>query len=322
MATPRQQPRLPTLFFALQQDAQPVLAQDENSATELPAELLHHCLVEFADWGDLAKLACVQKSWSQIMMEAANQDRDSKWELAQALLKGEAGLHQNYPLAVQLLSELAGVEVNEENLPAIATSDDETADEAAEEDNNSQQPIEQNDVNCFSPAIKALATCYFEGHGVAKNSTAGVAWLRAAHILAADMDAAHDLALVYEYGRHEVEIDIVQAAEWFKKAALHGHIEAMAELGLCYELGCGVEQSDTEALDWYVKAANAGHITSKFSVAEAYEEAKGVPKDDSEACLWYYKAAIEGDHDSKMALKRLEAIARIVLPGIRELLDV
>ena len=96
----------------------------------------------------------------------------------------------------------------------------------------------------------------------------------------------------------------------------------MAELGLCYELGCGVEQSDEQALDWYMKAANLGHITSKYSVAECFEEARGVPQSDEEACLWYYKAAIEGDHDSKMALKRLEDIARIVVPGVRAILDV
>ena len=78
----------------------------------------------------------------------------------------------------------------------------------------------------------------------------------------------------------------------------------MAELGLCYELGCGVEADDETALDWYMKAAEAGHVTSKFSVAEAFEEARGVPQSDTEACLWYYKAAVEGCDDSRRALNR------------------
>jgi TPR repeat protein len=157
---------------------------------------------------------------------------------------------------------------------------------------------------------------------VEKDTEAGVAWLRSAYNMGDDIDAAHDLAMIYEYGKFSVENDIFAAAEWLKKAANGGHIEAMAELGLCYELGCGVEQSDTEALDWYMKAANLGHTTSKFSVAEAFEEARGVPQSDEEACMWYYKAAIEGDHDSKMALRRLEEIARIVVPGVRAILDV
>jgi TPR repeat protein len=301
--TIRSQPTLPPLFFNLLSDSvQPVV----DSGVEMPAELLHSCLVQYADWGDLAKLACVQKGWSDILMEAANQDRDSKWELAQALLKGEAGLEQNFDLAFRLLSELANVKVDEQNVP-VTTEETATASD-----------------DCFAPAMKAISTCYFQGNGIDKDSQAGVAWLRAAYEMGQDRDAAHDLALVYEYGRHQVEIDIFAAAEWLTKAATEGHIEAMAELGLCYELGCGLEQSDTDALDWYMKAANAGCITSKFSVAEIFEEARGVPQSDEEACLWYYKAAIEGDHDSKMALRRLEEIARIVLPtiGVRSILDV
>lgn len=302
------QPTLPPLFFSmLGEETQAVTASSPAASVEIPAELLHRCLVDFADWGDLAKLSCVQKGWSDIMYDAANQTQKAKWELAQNLLQGTAGLAQNFDVAVRLLLELAGVETDDQNLPL----------QEQQQNNNKTQK------DCFSPAMKALAQCYFEGNGVSKNNDAGVAWLKAAASaeMGQDMDAAHDLALVFEYGRHGVENDIVAAAEWFTKAATAGHIEAMAELGLCYELGCGVEQSDTDALDWYMKAANAGHITSKFSVAEAFEEARGVPQSDEEACLWYYKAAIEGDHDSKMALHRLEEIARIVCPGVRAVLE-
>lgn len=306
-----QQPTLPPLFFAsLNDSTQPVVASssNSNSTVEMPAELLHKCLLQFADWGDLAKLSCVQTGWSNVLMEAANQSRDSKWTCAQALLNGEAGLEKNFELAFRLFSELANVELDEHNLPVVVVAKEEEE--------------ETDDVDCFAPAMKAIANCYFEGNGIAQDSKAGVAWLQAAYEMGNDRDAAHDLALVYEYGRHQVEIDIFAAAEWLTKAATEGHIEAMAELGLCYELGCGVEQSDTDALDWYMKAADAGCVTSKFSVAEAFEEARGVPQSDEEACLWYYKAAIEGDHDSKMALRRLEEIARIVVPGVRAILDV
>ena len=301
------QPTLPPLFFSmLGEETQTVTASSPEASVEIPVELLHRCLVDFSDWGDLAKLSCVQKGWSEIMYDAAGQSQGAKWELAQNLLQGTAGLAQNFGVAVRLLLELAGVETDEQNLPL----------KEKHQKNNTQK-------DCFSPAMKALAQCYFEGKGVSKNNDAGVAWLEAAASadMGQDMDAAHDLALVFEYGRHGVENDIVAAADWFTKAATAGHIEAMAELGLCYELGCGVEQSDTDALDWYMKAANAGHVTSKFSVAEAFEEARGVPQSDEEACLWYYKAAIEGDHDSKMALHRLEEIARIVCPGVRAVLE-
>jgi hypothetical protein len=170
--------------------------------------------------------------------------------------------------------------------------------------------------------MRRLAHCYLTGHGLASaDLDRGLAWLQACHLLGGDADAAHDVALMYEYGTHGVNVDVVKAVEWFRKAAEAGHMEAMAELGLCYEIGAGVEQSDETALDWYMAAAEKGHLTAKYSVGEAYEEARGVPQSDAEACLWYYKAAIEGDEDSRKALRRLEAVARIVIPGAGVLLD-
>lgn len=88
----------------------------------------------------------------------------------------------------------------------------------------------------------------------------------------------------------------------------------MAELALCYELGCGVVQSDEASLDWYMKAAQAGHAGAHFSVGEAYEEARGVPLDEEEACLWYYRAAVLGEEDGKRALRRLRDVAVRVVP--------
>lgn len=232
------------------------------------------------------------------MYDAANRSPEAKWELAEALLEGSAGLKANPVKAMQLFKELA-----EEKNEFVAR------------------------------AMKRIAKLYLNGYGketagtecrdgniVEQDVEAGLSWMERSH-LAGDAEAAHDLALIYEYGHYNVDIDVVEAFEWFSKAANAGHIEAMAELGLCYELGCGVEQSDEKALDWYMKAAEKGHNSAKYSIGEAFEEARGVPQSDEEACLWYYKAAVEGCEDSRKALRRLEDIARIVVPGARALLD-
>merc|ERR1712048_167391 len=129
------------------------------------------------------------------------------------------------------------------------------------------------------------------------------------------MGAAFELGKIYEHGKYGISLDVYKATEWYKKAAECGHIESMAEYGMCCELGCGRDPDDEEALEWYMKAARMGHITANFSVGEAFEEARGVPQSDSEACLWYYKAAKLGDDGSIAALKRLHDIARIVVPG-------
>ncbi len=297
-ATDNSQPILPALYF---EDAR---VPNDSTNNHLPSEILSHCL-SFTNWGDLAKLACVQSSWSNILTDAAEHSNNAKWELAQAMLYGTSGLEQNPQRALCFLKEIAQVTTDENDIPT--------------------GPLHTNtsskNIDCFAPAMKAISECYFQGKGVAQDPTTGLAWLQASFEIGNDVHAAHETAMLYEYGRNGIEVDVVAAAEWFEKAAEAGHVEAMAELGLCYELGCGVEQSDENALDWYTKAANLGHATAKFSVAEAFEEARGVPQSDEEACLWYYRAALVGDEDSKKALRRLYDIARIVVPGVAEILN-
>ena len=280
-----------------------------SSIDTLPSEILIQCLTQYATWGDLAKLACVQSAWKDLVKDSANHGgTPAKWELAQALLNGTHGLQRNPTLAMTYLMELAGGSSTDEN------DDDDDDDDNDEAKNDSQTTM-------FTPAMRMLASCYLSGDGVEQDQRKGLAWLEKAATRALDIDAAHQLAVIYEVGDHAVDVDVVAAAKWFRHAAKHGHVEAMAEYAMCCELGCGVEQCDAEALEWYVKAANAGHAEASYSVGEAYEEAKGVPQSDEEACLWYYKAAVMGDEDSKRALQRLSDIARIVVPGLSSILN-
>jgi TPR repeat protein len=284
---------------------------EEHNSVSLPWELLQRCLTDYADWGDLAKLACVQSSWRGLMYDAADSSVSAKWQLAQALEFGSNGLEASPNQAMKLYLELSNAN--------IVTLDGQESDTVSTVKVGQVDPAKP----CFAPAMKRLASYYLTDNGAETpiESNIGLAWLQASHELGNDADAAHEVALMYEYGTHGIQIDVVEAALWFEKAAQSGHMEAMAELGLCYELGCGVDQSDQKALDWYIAAAEKGHLTAKYSVGEAYEEARGVPQSDEEACLWYYKAAIEGDEDSRKALRRLEDVARIVLPNVGVLLD-
>uniref|UniRef100_A0A7S1ZIW1 F-box domain-containing protein n=1 Tax=Ditylum brightwellii TaxID=49249 RepID=A0A7S1ZIW1_9STRA len=316
-------PSLPPLYFHEKngyKDTKIENSENMISLESLPAELTRHCISSFCAWGDLAKLATVQKSWANIMKDAAEHGgKKAKWELANALMDGTNGLESNPTLAVEYFSELAGVTINE-NEESESDEQDEAGDIIVLEPSPCHdEVVESEDV--YVPAMRKLATCNLTGHGVPHNNSAGLKWLETAYKIGNDVDAAHELALIYEYAQHGVEIDVVVAAQWFKQAAESGHVEAMAEYAMCCELGCGREQSDEDALEWYIKAAESGHTTSKFSVGEAFEEARGVPQSDEEACLWYYKAAVEGDEDSKRALRRLRDIARIVVPGLANLLN-
>lgn len=298
------QPSVPATYFEAHRNN--VTSSTERSSSELPSELLSLCLTSYANWGDLAKLACLQKSWSNIVMDTADQSLQSQWELALALLNGDCGLEKSSERAVRILKKLSNLTIDDSSGKPITTENDTTK-------------IANSPYCTF--AMKKIAECYLQGTGVSDDPNIAVAWMESAFHIGNDSDAAHDLAVIYEYGKYGVEVDVVVAAEWFQRAAELGHVEAMVELGLCYELGCGVEQSDGQALDWYTKAADLGHATAKFSVGEIFEEARGVPQSDEEACLWYYRAALAGCDDSKLALRRLYDIARIVVPGVTSLLE-
>lgn len=51
-----------------------------------------------------------------------------------------------------------------------------------------------------------------------------------------------------------------QAAEWFKKASERGFTKAINNLGICFELGYGVEKDYNYALKLYQEGATKGHI--------------------------------------------------------------
>lgn len=330
-------PSLPTLYFstldvesATVGDSKTTTTTSSSSSLQIPSEIVHKCLAEYSDWGDLAKLACVQKSWSNILNDAAGlpqvvqknknmnsafEDSNTKnssaaslssscWELAQAFMNGTNGLSINPQQGIRVLHQIAG----STQPPSMTTKSSETK-------NNSNDNVDNDVANHAPAAMKELASCYWNGNGVDVNAEIGLAWMVSAYDACGDVDAAYQVAMVYEYGRHDVETDVVAAAQWFKKGANSGHIESMTELALCYELGCGLEQSDELALEWYLLAANLGHVSAQYSVAEIFEEARGVPQSDEEACLWYYRAAMKGDEDSRKALLRLRDIARIILPG-------
>jgi TPR repeat protein len=299
---------LPPLYFEDKSQQEPT----GSALMELPSELLIQCLAKYASMGDLAKLSCVTSGWSGLLKDAAAQEGiQGKWKLAKAMLDGTDGLARNPDLALKYLLELTG------NM----NIDEDDDDDNEEGDADGEVTYKTLPQNVFVPAMSKLATCYLVGDGVEQDPYRGLQWMEKAATVGHDVEAAHELAILFEYGQYDVPVDVVRAAKWFRHAAQRGHVEAMAEYAMCCELGCGREQSDADALEWYVRAANAGHVTSSFSVGEAYEEAKGVPQSDEEACLWYYKAAVMGDEDSKRALQRLSDVARLVVPGARALLN-
>jgi len=330
------QPSVPSLYFETHQcnsnsnSTSEHNNNDDNSIIttttlpHLPSELLSQCFAKYSNWGDLAKLAQVQKSWSTIVTDTANQSIEAQWELANAFLNGDCGLEQSPQRAVRVLQQLLAqhIQINESTGKPIFVmiNNDKERDDGDEDDDTNQE-----DATIYSLAMKKIAECYLNGVGVARQNTeVALAWMEAAYYTTRDAAVALELGIIHEQGQHEVDVDVVAAAVWFERGAVQGNVDAMFELGLCYELGAGVDCNDEHALDWYTQAAKLGHVTAAFSVGEIFEEGRGVPQSDAEACLWYYDAANTdaGCPDSKLALRRLYDIARIVVPGVKSILEV
>lgn len=91
---------------------------------------------------------------------------------------------------------------------------------------------------------------------------------------------------LYDYeGLNESE----KAFAYFKKAAEQ---EWYSEgLGICYELGIGVEENETEAFKYYTLAADSGNVTSMYRIGLCYYNGVGVKENYAEAYRWFTDAA-------------------------------
>lgn len=63
------------------------------------------------------------------------------------------------------------------------------------------------------------------------------------------------------------------------------------ELGVCYELGEGVEKDPEEAAEYYRRGAEAGDAVARFNLARCYDLGIGVPRRRARAAEWYFKSA-------------------------------
>jgi len=69
----------------------------------------------------------------------------------------------------------------------------------------------------------------------------------------------------YEAGNYDV------ALVEFTKAADEGDMNAQFNLGVMYEHGHGVDQSDLKAAEWYQLAADNGHPEAPMALQLLYE---------------------------------------------------
>ncbi len=103
--------------------------------------------------------------------------------------------------------------------------------------------------------------------------------------LADNLDDALDAA---SFGNYE------KAYQLWLIEAKNGSAIAQANIGLLYEDGLGVRQSDKEAVKWYRMAAEQAEPRAQYYLGTAFEEGRGIPQDYKEAAKNYRLAAMQG----------------------------
>lgn len=87
--------------------------------------------------------------------------------------------------------------------------------------------------------------------------TAAIPLLRSA-IRKDDERAMGLMAALTAFGRG-VEQNVEEACCWFRQAAVRGHVESQAALGLCLATGVGTRVDRHEAAYWLYRASKAGN---------------------------------------------------------------
>ena len=120
---------------------------------------------------------------------------------------------------------------------------------------------------------------------------------------AGDVSAVMLLADAFDHGSG-VEIDMVQAAYWYMKAAEAGNPEAQSIIGTKMRLGEGIRKDHKEAVSWYRKSAKQGNANAMFNLGTAYYNGEGEAINDSNALAWFIAAQAFGSDKAPDAVQR------------------
>ena len=123
--------------------------------------------------------------------------------------------------------------------------------------------------------------------------------------------AQFNLGILYEYGRGVRQSD-VEAARWYRKASVQGVSVAQYKLGIMYDNGWGVPPSDTEAVRWYNNAAEQGHPFAQHDLAFMYAAGTGVAQDYLRAYMWLNIAVA---HGNSLMIIHLNSISEHLTPA-------
>jgi TPR repeat protein len=113
-----------------------------------------------------------------------------------------------------------------------------------------------------------------------------------------DAEAQRNVGIMFQQGLGVPQSD-VEAAYWYRRAADNGHARAQQNLALMYEEGVGVLQDYNEAANWYRRSAAGGNLNAKLNLGVMLERGvPGLPTNVVLAHMWYNLAAAQGSTEA------------------------
>ena len=83
-----------------------------------------------------------------------------------------------------------------------------------------------------------------------------------------------------------------------KALADQGIAYAQYNLGVMYDNGRGVPESDAKAVKWHRKAADQGLANAQLNLGVMYDNGEGVPENNIRAYVWWSMAKTQGYADA------------------------
>jgi uncharacterized protein len=182
--------------------------------------------------------------------------------------------------------------------------------------------------------VVLIMLAVFAGGAFAQNAELqGLSFIKRLKLARAGDDvAALTVGSDYENGTNDARKDLVEAAKWYRQAALSGNMQAQFllskliakgtpglpvnaadgikllqsaadkgyapaqnELGLRLQKGLGITASSAEAVKWYQKASDQNHVPAHVNLGLLLVKGDGVTQDLPKALVLFQKAADAGD---------------------------
>jgi hypothetical protein len=116
-------------------------------------------------------------------------------------------------------------------------------------------------------------------------------------------DTQNDYKMGLAYYRGDaVEKNFITAQYLLFQAAIRGNVEAQFVLGELLIDETNENGNLLQAIDWFSKAAENGHATAQVRLGAAYYNGLGIETDKNKAKFWFAKSAEQGNSEGQYGL--------------------